>query len=115
MSEVQVDIEKVNVILDEWEKNIGPGGLAWRFPKVGQTWFALSGSPDELAKLGASLSRRADEIDRHLTVMLGFGVGAIVAQENSPNNQVPVQQIQNVVSILFIDSMNESELPETAL
>jgi hypothetical protein len=52
MSEVQADVEKVNVILDKWEKNIGPGGLVWRFRKVGQTWFTLSGNPGELANLG---------------------------------------------------------------
>jgi hypothetical protein len=87
----------------------------WRFGMEIPECRALSGNPDKPAKLGASLSRRNDEIDPHLTVMLRFGVGTIIAQGNSPHNQVPVQQIQNIVSILFIDSMNESELPETAL
>lgn len=96
-------------------KNIAPGGLAWGFRKVGLTWFALSGNPDELANFGGSLSHREDKIDHHLTMTLGFGVGTIVAQWNSPNNQVPVQKFRNIVSILSIDSMNKSELLETAL
>lgn len=47
--------------------------------------------------------------------MLDFGVGTILARWNLPNNQVPVQKFRNIVSILFINSMNESELPEAAL
>jgi len=66
------------------------------------------------SQLGGSLSRREDKIDRHLTLALGFGVSTIIARWNSPNNQVPVQKFRNVVSTLSVDSMNKSELPETA-
>jgi hypothetical protein len=97
------------------KRTLGPGSLAWRFRKVGQTWFALSGNPGELANLGRGCPHREDKIDRYLTVMLDFGVGTILARWNLPNNQVPVQKFRNVVSILFINSMNESELPEAAL
>jgi hypothetical protein len=113
MEEIQVDVKKVNVILDKWENRTGPGGLQYR-DFVRQTLFALGSSPDQLAKLGDSLERKQGELRGQVGLMSGFGVGTVLAQANPPHVQVPVQHPE-IVSILFVDSINESESPYRAL
>lgn len=101
------------MILEKWEKKSGIGGLEFR-DFVRQTWFALGGGPGQLAKLAESLDCKQAELNRQIILMSGFGVGAVLAQAKPPNVPVAVQQTPEVVSILFLDSINESQLPDQA-
>ncbi len=106
MKNIHEDIGKINKILEKWESNTGPGGIQFRFRPVGQALFALGSNPDELRKLANTLDRRKGEISDQMQLMLGLGWNAQVPNVNRPVSPSPMKD----VSIIFVDSDNESEL-----
>ena len=116
IKEITADAKRISRILEQCYENAGPGGLHFRFDIIAQSFFALGGGAKELEKLANNLKRGRDSISEQLIRLQGHGMNVLLAQANNPIRRSPSpRKIRKNLSILFVDSVNESRSAMTTL
>ncbi len=115
VEKITADAKRASQILEACTENAGPGGLHFRFPIVAQSVFALiSSRPKELEDLTNSLERGRLSIMEKIGMMQSFALSALLAHANNPSKRSPSpRKPKKNLSILFVDSANESKSAST--
>jgi protein-tyrosine-phosphatase len=112
IKDIKADGQKVYDLLYRWEKNIGPGGLVWRFDWVAHLVYGLGSSPDKLDALGADIEKHLNDINRFILVLISFAANKQLMNKMRPPPPSPILRPKSPipasqeVNILFVDGFN---------
>jgi protein-tyrosine-phosphatase len=112
VKDIKADGEKVYDLLIRWDKNIGPGGLVFRFDWFAHLVYGLGSSPDKLDALAADIERHLNDINRFIVLLISHAQNQQLLQSLRPPPPSPALRSRSpspkaeAFNILFIDGHN---------
>lgn len=112
IQDIRNDSEEVYALFVKWDKDIGPGGIKFRFKIAGKAYFALGGNLDKLKALGDDIEEHRQDLRDQLQVMTGFGINQLLVGGQGPgvirqpSPSTSPERPRTDFRIIFVDPYN---------